>query len=263
MTKYLFGDTNLAARRLHYLAEVFRPSMEAFILSVLDQPPQLLFDLGCGPGFSTHLLAEFTQSDQVIGLDKSTYFISLAQQGQTNRLKFYTHDLTTVPFPEKPGEVAYCRFLLTHIKNPIAIIERWASQLRPGGLLLLDEAEWIKTSNQTFTTYLDHVVAMLADQGNELYVGPRLNQLEQVGRLKKQSSRVQCLTVPNHQAAGMFYMNIQTWKEHPFIQATVDQAILDELERELHNLASQTASTSEIEWGLRQLVFKSVESKEG
>ena len=48
--KYLFGDTDLAARRLKVLAEVFAASSETFISEAADCNPRLVVDLGCGPG---------------------------------------------------------------------------------------------------------------------------------------------------------------------------------------------------------------------
>ena len=47
--EYLFGDTDLAARRLGVLAEVFGPSSRAFIRSAVAGKPALAVDVGCGP----------------------------------------------------------------------------------------------------------------------------------------------------------------------------------------------------------------------
>jgi len=55
--KYLFGDTDAAGRRLKLLAEAFAPTTEAFVRAAAAAPPELLADLGCGPGYATHPLA--------------------------------------------------------------------------------------------------------------------------------------------------------------------------------------------------------------
>jgi trans-aconitate 2-methyltransferase len=253
--KYLFTDTNLAARRLKYLAEVFAPSTQTFISIVVEDPPQLVLDLGCGPGYTTHFLAGLTQSKAIVGLDNSAHFISLAERTSTAQVTFYRHDLTVVPFPKGPGDLLYARYLLTHLKDPPAIMDKWASQLQPGGLLLIEEVEWIQTANKVFRTYLEIVEAMLADQGNQLYLGATLNRLEGTAHLKKRASQVRRVPVFNHQAATLFYLNIQSWKHNDFVRANYTADMIVGLEDELKNLAMNTARASEIEWGMRQLVF--------
>ena len=81
--QYLFGDTDIAAQRLKVLAEVFAESSRAFLLDTDIGKPRLALDLGGGPGYSTHFLANLLQCEQVAGLDNSEHFISLAQKTET------------------------------------------------------------------------------------------------------------------------------------------------------------------------------------
>jgi SAM-dependent methyltransferase len=256
MTKYQFSDTDLAARRLKYLNEVYAESTRAFILDAVSHRPWLALDLGCGPGYTTHFLAELTRCDRAIGLDKSENFIALAEQTQTERVSFCLHNITSVPFPVGPGDLLYCRYLLAHLANPVEMLGNWATQLQPNGLLLIEEVEWIDSKNEIFTTYLDIVAAMLANQSTELYVGPMLDRLGDTALLQKKSSRVRHIPVLTHQAATMFYMNIQTWKHQPFIRANYSTEIIAKLESDLKGLTAKINDTGDIEWGLRQLVFE-------
>jgi SAM-dependent methyltransferase len=256
MTEYQFSDTDLAARRLKYLNEVYAESTRDFILDAVGYRPQLASDLGCGPGYTTHFLAELTRCERAVGLDKSENFISLAEQTWTEQVSFCLHDITLVPFPVGPSDLLYCRYLLAHLKNPVEMFDNWASQLQPNGLLLIEEVEWIDSRNKIFTTYLDIVAAMLADQSTELYVGPVLDRLGDTTLLQKKFSRVKQVPVLTHQAATMFYMNIQTWKHQPFIQANYSTEVIAKLESDLKALTTTTNDPGDIEWGLRQLVFE-------
>lgn len=143
--RYAFGDSDLAARRLQLLGEVFAPSTRAFLQASVSREPSLVVDLGCGPGYTTHFLAETLPCGRAVGLDHSDHFISLAQQTATQRVSFQAHDVTQVPFPTGPADLLYCRFLLTHLRDPEAVVARWTDQLRPGGLLLMEEAESRRT----------------------------------------------------------------------------------------------------------------------
>lgn len=60
-----------------------------------------------------------------------------------------------VPFPGAPADLLFCRLLLTHSQNPQALLAVWATQLRSGGLLLVEEVEWIHTTSAVFTRYLN------------------------------------------------------------------------------------------------------------
>jgi trans-aconitate 2-methyltransferase len=254
--RYAFGDSDLAARRLQVLGEVFATSTRAFVRTSVSGEPSLVLDLGCGPGYTTHCLAQTLPCGRAVGLDHSEHFISLAQQTATQRVSFHVHDVTQVPFPTGSADLLYCRFLLTHLQDPEAVVARWMDQLRPGGLLLMEETEGIQTEIDAFRTYLQIVEAMLADQSNTLYVGPTLERLASSGRARKRQSQIGCTRAATGRAATMFWLNIQTWKHHPFIQAHYAPGVIQELEEALKGLSGEPNSDVAIEFGLRQLVFE-------
>ena len=123
---------------------------------------------------------------------------------------------------------------------------------------MIEEVDWIRAENEIFICYLNIVEAMLADQSGSLYVGPVINGLEDTDLLKKHSSRVGCLAVSNRQAANLFHLNIQSWKHQPFIRTHYRMEMIDGLERDLKILAEDSGQVTEIEWGLRQLVFERI-----
>lgn len=255
---YLFKDTDLAAYRLQVLAEVFAPASRAFLHDIVNTTPQVAVDLGCGPGYTTRLLADATRSVQTIGLDNSEHFLTLARRNAPERIAFVRHDITQAPFPTGPGDLLFCRMLLTHLQGPQAVIERWATQLRPQGLLLLEEVGWIRTEQPLFHTYLAIVAAMLEQQANQLYIGPLLDKMQFGSNLKRRVSRVYHLPVSTAQAATMFYLNIPSWKDHPFIQEHYSASMIAALEHDLRELAETSTNKDEIEWGMRQLAFEHV-----
>ena len=255
---YLFGDTDIAAHRLKVVAEVFAEPTRAFLLDSVTGSPRLALDLGCGPGYTTHMLAATLQPEHTAGLDNSEHFISLALKTGTRKVSFHRHDVTSVPFPVGPSDLLFCRFLLTHVKEPRAIVATWATQIRPKGLMLIQEVECINTDNTAFSTYLRIVEAMLAYQSNELYAGRLLADLENAGLLNMRVSRVSRLQVTDRHAARMFVPNMQWWKNHPFVRESYSAALLQGLEEDLHALMNDTSGESNIEWGLREVVHERV-----
>lgn len=253
---YLFGDTDLAARRLKVLANTFGASSRLFMAEAADRPPRLAVDLGCGPGYTTHLLADALACTRTVGLDNSEPFIALAEKTATDRVSFHVHDVTTVPFPVGPCDLIYARFLLTHQAEPETLIPRWTTQLAPGGRLALEEVESIRTEEAAFNEYLQIVDAMLTDGGHDLYVGPRIDTAGTPAGAVRRSSRVVRLPVTNDVAAKMFSMNIRTWKDNAFVRQHCSPASIRKLEERLTQLAATPTRKKGIEWRLRQLVYE-------
>jgi trans-aconitate 2-methyltransferase len=256
---YLFSDTDLAARRLQVLADVYAPTSRAFLEAVVTNTPQVAVDLGCGPGYTTRLLAEVTACKQVVGIDASEYFLSQARQDAPQHISFLFHDVTQVPFPVEQSDLIYCRFLLTHLQDPQRVMERWSTQLAPQGLLLVEEVEWIESEQPAFSTYLSIVAAMLEQQANQLYIGPALAAMPVGDRLSKKMSRVYRHSVSTKQAATMFSMNIPAWKNRPFLQEHYESGMIEQLEQELLSLAATSTAEGEIIWGMRQIAYASTQ----
>jgi len=253
---YLFGDSDLAARRLGVLADAFASSSRAFVSAAAGRRLRLGVDLGCGPGYTTHLLADATDCQRVVGLDNSAHFIGLAARTTTANVSFRFHDVTTVPFPDGRSDVIYARFLLTHLPDPEALIAKWATQLRPGGRLLVEETESIHTTEAVFATYLTIVEAMLNDRGHDLYVGRRLAVMQAPDASMTCNALTARVPVTNDLAARMFSMNIRTWKDNSFVQEHCSPASIQALEAGLADLAATPTEEKGIEWELRQLVLE-------
>src|SRR4029453_7216253 len=101
------------------------------------------------------------------------------------------HDVRTVPFPTGgPSGLLFCRLLLSHLPDPAAAPAAWATQLAPGGLLLVDEVERIHTADPALRGYLEVAGALLASRGQTLEVGPVLHRLPDPPGLARRHDRI-------------------------------------------------------------------------
>ena len=255
---YTFGDTDLAARRLSLVAETFAESSRAFMHESVNARPQLAADLGCGPGYTTHLLTDTLGPKRTVGLDSSENFLANIRTTVSDNVSFHLHDITTAPFPEAPFDLIFSRLVLTHLRDPEAALTLWTDQLSPRGLLLIEEVERIDTDIPALVTYLDIQQAMLSQQDNELYIGARLNAITASGKLHRRASNVRSLQVPAHRAAAMFHMNFEVWRHNDFVRQTYDLATLETLEQDLHTIAQGHSVFPAVEWHLRQIVIERV-----
>lgn len=249
---YAFGDDDTAAERLRMLAYIFAPEIKSFLTQV-PPDPRLVIDLGCGPGFTTSLIASTLKARETVGLDTSQPFLDIAGSQELDGVAYMQHDVTQAPFPTGAADVLFCHLLLPHIANPAGVLRTWASQLRPAGLLLIDEVADIQTTQPTFRRYLDAAERLLQDIGGDLYVGRRVERLGRVPGLRRISSRLVKHPVATAACARMFRLNLDAWGANP--HAGLSDSDRAELASELDALTTSTSS-NEIHWQMRQVVFK-------
>ena len=253
---YSFGDSDRAAERLRRLAEVFEAPSRAFLGAVGARGGALAIDLGCGPGLTTRLIAEVCGTTRTLGLDASPSFVALAREGAPYGVSFAVHDVTSVPLPEAPADLVYARYLVSHLSEPAQALRAWGSQLRlPGGRLLLDEVEWIRTEIPGFRSYLGLVEAMLDARGQRLFIGGHLEALARgAGRLVH--SELAEHEVAARDAAALFSMNLESFREDETVRERASESELDALATELASIRGGDRDEAFPLWGLRQVAIE-------
>lgn len=251
---YTFGDTDIAVTRLRLAAEVFQPEMASF-LAQAQASPELAYDLGCGPGYTTRIVAGVVGPQRTVGLDASSRFIEIARARPMAGVEYVQHDVTRTPFPCGPGDLLFSHFLLPHLSDPRSALATWATQLRPAGLLLLDEVSDIWTTHPVFLRYLEMVEQVVAAGGGQLYAGKAIEQLIPGDGLAVVSSRLVERPVRTAQAAAMFRLNIASWGASPAARSIFPAPVIAEVAAELDGLAAST-SRREIVWGMRQVICR-------
>jgi SAM-dependent methyltransferase len=249
--RYTYGDSGVAAERLALVAEIFEPTTTALVRDLVDAPPPLAIDLGCGPGLTTRLLRRLTGAGRTVGLDRSESFLAMARMDAPDGVEFLVHDARELPWPTGHADLAYCRLLLPHLVEPGRVVAGWFTQLRPGGLLLLDELETVETDEPAFVNYLDQVArAVVARQGADLYVGPVLHAMDDPAGGVRLVDRLATFRPDAALTARIFGMNLRVLTEAGEIDPRPDIAAgLDAIVR--------TGRGQPATWWVRQLGFRS------
>ncbi len=247
---YAFGDSDQAARRLARVAAVFYAPTGAFLHAAVRRPVGLAVDLGCGPGHTTELLARCLRPARLAGLDSSGTFVEQARR-RVPAAEFTVHDVTRTPLPTGPADLLFARFLLSHLPDPGEAVHAWATQLAGGGLLLLDDVEWIQAGDPALAEYLQVVAALLEARGHRLEAGPLVDALPDPPGLTRRDSHVAVHPVDPGQSAAMFRANLSVWRHDPQAIDLAGEATLDRLD---HALAEEPSGP--ITWGLRQVSYE-------
>lgn len=216
---YTFGDNEEASRRLKRLAEVYEPETSAFLHVLCEaqknRPFQLAADLGCGPGWTTQLIAEVLKPVRTIGLDESERYIAQACANHPH-LTFMQHNVLATPFPVSHPDILFCRFLLTHLTAPAAALRTWAGIANTGAVLAIHETETIASEHPVLRRYYEMVDQMQRNYGQELHVGARLEAAFEGTEWSVIHSEGRLIEKPAQAMAQLHLSNLRTWSSNDY-----------------------------------------------
>ncbi len=123
-----------ARQYLKFEDERTRPPRD-LLAQVPLQRPQLVVDLGCGPGNSTELLAERYPDSQVIGLDSSPDMLRKARERLPN-CTFIEADIATWK-PDPRADLIFGNAVMQWLPDHPAIMRRLLESMPAGGVLAI------------------------------------------------------------------------------------------------------------------------------
>ena len=238
---YTFGDNREASRRLQRLAEIYERETRDLLNAVQSEFSgrrfEVALDLGCGPGWSTHLIEATLSPKRTVGLDSSDAFLAEARVNQP-QLEFIRHDILMTPFPVGNADFIFCRFLLTHLPSPQAALESWAHAARSGALLAIHETEALHSTHPALSRYYEMVGEMQKHHGHELNVGALLTDAFRDTSWSLVNSESVVLRKSARDMAQLHLPNLRTWGRNDFAVQAFDRHEMDQLESQLGSIAS-------------------------
>jgi trans-aconitate 2-methyltransferase len=259
--RYTFGDTEEASARLRRLAELYEPETRELLLRGDARKPQLAIDLGCGPGWTTRLLHDALHPTRTVGLDASPRFIDEArrnhgQEIQSAPLEFHVHDVTQMPFPIPAPDALLCRFLLTHLRDPAKVLERWAKASAPDCVLFIHETESMQAEHPALRRYYELVAQLQHHYGQTLEVGALLENCVAGSGWRVVESRRLELRKPASAMAQIHLANLRTWRQDDFARHAFDAREIDALEASLTQIAVGSQNDGAVINAARQIVAR-------
>jgi ubiquinone/menaquinone biosynthesis C-methylase UbiE len=141
-------------------------------------------DLGCGGGAVTMEMAQLVApGGAVIGVDMDGVKLELARRAAAERkLGNVEFRQTNVNDWNEPGayDAVYSRFLLQHLSQPIDLLRRMWAGVRPGGLLIIEDADFdgwcCDPPNDAFDFFVRTYIEVAQRNGGDARTGRKLHR---------------------------------------------------------------------------------------
>ncbi len=132
-------DPTFVAYREAYLKRIGLPRTAAVL------------EIGCGTGVVTRAIAARDGfAGTVTGVDQSPHFIAVAKSlaGDDPRVEFAVGDAHALDFVDASFDVAIAHTLVSHVRDPRAVLAEAARVVRPGGTVVIFDGDY---ASLTFT----------------------------------------------------------------------------------------------------------------
>jgi ubiquinone/menaquinone biosynthesis C-methylase UbiE len=119
------------------------------LLDLIDVPPAAaVLDLGCGTGVVTRAIAARDGfAGSVTGIDQSRAFIAAAERLAAGAdgggsVEFAVGDVHALELPAAHFDVAVAFTLVSHVRDPLAVLAEAARVVRPGGSVAIFDGDY-------------------------------------------------------------------------------------------------------------------------
>jgi ubiquinone/menaquinone biosynthesis C-methylase UbiE len=170
--------------RLGVLARAWHDTTFALLERAGLQRGMRCLDLGCGSGDVTRELARRVgPSGSAVGVDMDAVKLDLSRKAAADEglpnVEFRQLNVYEWSEPES-YDVAYCRYLLHHLSRPVDVIGSMWESLRPGGVLVVEDADFsgafCDPPNQAFSFWVDTYQQVLERNGGDPRCALRLRR---------------------------------------------------------------------------------------
>ena len=251
--------------RLRILARVMHASSNALFDQLGLRSGLACLDAGCGGGDATLELARrVAPHGKAVGVDIDETKLQVArtealEQGVTN-VEFRLLDVRETS-DAGAFDAVYSRFLLTHLKDPASAVRAFHAQLRPGGILGIEDVDFsgyfAHPESKAFRRFLELYCATVTRRGGDPNIGPRLPLLlKQAGFEDIRVAIVQPMAMQG-EAKLINPLTMENIAGAVLQDGLASQAEIDQLVRELYEFAADPDTLAGVArvvqvWGRRE-----------
>ncbi len=168
--------------RLNILASILHPYTQTLLEQMGVQPGAAFLDSGCGGGNVAIMAAKMVGNEgKVTAIDFDPDIIRLAEidraQENLGNLSFHVKSSYDIDY-SNVFDFSYARFLLSHLKDPLAALLRMKEAVKPGGKIIVEDVHFsghfCYPHHDSFAHYLELYTAVVSQRGGNAELGPEL-----------------------------------------------------------------------------------------
>jgi ubiquinone/menaquinone biosynthesis C-methylase UbiE len=180
--RYVIRGGREGYNRLLLLARASWPDTAALFARAGIRPGMKCIDLGCGGGEVTFEMARLVEpGGSVAGVDMDEVKLGLARKAAVERgvsnVEFFAGNVSEWDEPDA-YDVVYSRFLLQHLSEPVNLLRRMWSAVRPGGLVIVEDADFdgwcCHPPNEGFDFFVRAYAEVIRRRGGDHAAGRKL-----------------------------------------------------------------------------------------
>jgi SAM-dependent methyltransferase len=144
---YTLGSSQEETRRLQAQAQLLDPSTRRLFEQAGIKAGLKVLDLGSGAGDVALLLADMVgPGGTVVGVERDTSILQTARARVAaagwSHVTFQAEDIENIQL-DGEFDAIVGRHILMHLRSPTVVLHQLVRQLRPGGIVAFQEADWV------------------------------------------------------------------------------------------------------------------------
>ncbi len=238
---YIITGGEEGKKRLKILAEVLSSTTKSLFEITGPLTGKKILDVGCGGGDVSIMLARMVGNNgSITGLDFDKEIVNLAQEDAINEgvlnVQFQAIDAHDIHYHDE-YDIVYSRFLLSHLKRPMQVLENMLNSIKPSGRIIVEDIQFsghfCYPACKAFDDYLHYFTTSAKNHEHNPEIGPSLYRLfHQAGIKDIKFDHIQP-SFNTGPGKWMAYITMDKIKNTVIKQGLADSLTIDKLLQEL------------------------------
>jgi SAM-dependent methyltransferase len=181
--EYILGSSDAERERLLGQSAAHEPEAVWLLDQIGVQPGWCTVDVGFGPLGILNLLSDRVgPMGAVVGLDNEPRMLEMARGSVGERglqnVQLIRGDAAASGLPKASFDFVHARLLLINMPNPEEVLQEMTALVRPGGVVAIQDVDWISWTCEPSHPAWDRLIAILTavrrTRALDVFIGRRL-----------------------------------------------------------------------------------------